>query len=139
MLALIICAVCVSLSNFALPKETSGIVEVRVDETTTPIYFAVLSSFCMPVSCACFAFMIKYVQKNLKLNPIDYTMGFWFIMSAVIQIAAIIYFTRNKGIFETRNWVSGSIGSIANLIGCKFIIRAYNSDGAPYGAIAAFS
>ena len=62
--------------------------EVRLSEISTPIHTAVLSSFCMPACCTLFAFIIKYVDKSIKLSPIDYTMGFWFVMSLVIQIVS---------------------------------------------------
>ena len=60
MLFLVICAVCVSLSELAQPKEISNVVEMKISEITTPIYVAVISSLCMPASCTVFAFTVKY-------------------------------------------------------------------------------
>ena len=138
MVSFVCCAVIVSLSDLFQPKETSTVVEMKISEITTPIHVAVLSSLCMPASCTVFCFLIKYANTNLKLRANDYTAAYWFIMSFVVQIAAIVYFNTSEGSFVLGDWIRGSLGSITNLAGCGFIVAAYGSDGAPYGVITAF-
>ena len=137
MLALVFCAVCISLSELVAPKEISKVVEVKLSEITTPIHTAVLSALFMPLSCAGFAFLVKYVNVNLKLRANDFSAAYWFIMSLVVQIIAIVYFVKIEGFFDIYDWIRGSLASVSNLVGCGFIVAAFASDGAPYGAIAA--
>jgi len=98
--AMIACAVCISLSELFKSKDTSSVVEVKLTEITTSVHVAVLSSFYMPISCCFFAFIVKYADKNLRLSPYDFTSSYWFIMSLIVQISAVIYFVNNEGFFE---------------------------------------
>ena len=93
----------------------------------------------MPISGTFLSFTIKYADKNLRLSPYDFTSFYWFIMSLIVQIFAVVYFVNHEGFFEWQAWIRGTIASIMNLVGCGFIILAFNSNGAPYGSIAAFA
>ena len=135
MLALVICAICVSLSELFSPKDETTEEAVEIIEITTPVHVAVLASFCMPISCCFFAFLVKYADKSLKLSAYDFTVAYWFLMSLIVQIVAIVYF-KHEG-FILKDWVRGSLASIFNMMGCGCLVLAFNSDGAPYGTITA--
>lgn len=85
MLALMLCAICVSLSEVINPKEeTAPVGGIVVEEPhEVPIWLAVLGSFGMPIICTLFVIVIKQANDTLKIAPYDFTMSYWLVQAIV--------------------------------------------------------
>ena len=102
-----------------------------------PLFVAVLVSLLMPLVCTVFANFIKYADKVLKLDAIDWNCAFYLIMTLAFQITGLVNFTMKEFDFELELWMRGCFGSLVNLLGSIFIISAFNTDSAPFGPIGA--
>lgn len=78
MLALAICGILVSLSEF-VNNET--VVEQTKDPDAPPIYIAVLWSMSMPVVFAFQTLFQKWVVTRMGVNSMDWTFGIWGLLS----------------------------------------------------------
>jgi hypothetical protein len=78
MLLIVACSVLVSLSELFSDKAQDINVEHQI-----PTYIAILASLVMPVVCTFFVNLIKYADKNLKLDPTDWTCSYMLLFSAV--------------------------------------------------------
>ena len=132
---IILCTILVSLSELfsSTPPESSWVVV----DGKTPIYAAVLVSLLMPLVCTIFSNVIKYADKSMRLNALDWNCAFYFFMTLTFQIIAIYNFSTGAIGFEFELWLRGFFASLVNLLGSVFIISAFNTDGAPYGPIGA--
>ena len=102
-----------------------------------PVYAAVLVSLLMPLVCTIFANFIKYADKVVRLNALDWNCAFYFFMTLTFQIIGLYNFFTGAIEFEFELWIRGFFASLVNLLGSVFIISAFNTDGAPYGPIGA--
>ena len=100
MLALVLCALLVSLSQLlpseqlpvdvsdALPVTGDSAVEsseaVTLVEYTTPTYVAVLFSLIMPTVCVFYVFLNQYIAVHIKLSGNDWTFGYFWLMSLIL-------------------------------------------------------
>ena len=79
MLFIIVCTVLVSLSElFQASKSTS---ENLAADDQIPLYVAVIVALLMPLVCTIFANFIKYADKVLRLDALDWNCAFYFFMS----------------------------------------------------------
>lgn len=141
MSALILCAVCVSLSEVISPADaqtSSAIISGDSAEAgdKLPVWIAVLSSFAMPVICSMFIIVIKHANETLKLTARDFTIAYWAVMSLVFQIVGIVSFVQNEGSFKLYLFINGFLASFFNLVGCVFAISSFQT-GAPIGPTSA--
>ena len=135
MCSLVACTICVSLSELFQGDESK--LEQRLVEGRTPIYVAVLVSLVFPIVCAVFSCLIKYADKNLRLDAFDWNCSSLGIMCLAFQIVGVINFSSGAIEFNLGHFIRGSFGSLGNLSGTVWIIAAFNSDGAPFGPILA--
>ena len=133
MLFIITCTVLVSLSELFQSNDQAQMVV----ESRAPIYAAVLVSLLMPLVCTIFTNFIKYADKVLRLNAIDWNCAFYLCMTLAFQIIGIYNFTTHAIEFEFELWLRGFFGSLVNLLGSIFIVSAFNTNGAPFGPIGA--
>ena len=144
MTLLCLCAVIVSLSELAFPKESAVIItpqsgailfppEEKEPSKTIPIYAAILAGFGLPTFVTLQCVAIKYVDAHLHLRATDYTTAFWGMMSLAFFIVGAISYSKE---FEFRLWINGCIGSVLNLLGSVFWIAAMQT-GYPAGPIVA--
>lgn len=138
MLALMLCAIFVSLSEVISPKdETVSVGGVIVEEQhAVPIWLAVLGSFGMPIICTLFVIVIKQANDTLKIAPYDFTMSYWLVFSIVFQLVGVLSFTKNEGSFDVWLWFNGTMASLLNMLGCMFAICCFGT-GAPIGPASA--
>lgn len=54
-----------------------------VKEEITPVWMAVVASLLMPSICTIFVVPLKYVNETLRIDPLDFTAGFWLLSSTV--------------------------------------------------------
>ena len=91
----------------------------------------------MPTICAIFTLIEKYVVVKLGVSSSDWAFGHWFLMSAVMQAATVIYFKfYSFTVFDVSMWTLGSLGSLLNCIASSFVIAAF-ATLAPVGPILA--
>lgn len=87
MLALVVCAILVSLSEVFGPEEAASTGPASVEKIPasekTPVWAAVCASFLMPCVCTFFVIVIKYSGETLKLDPKDWTIAYWGVCSLV--------------------------------------------------------
>ncbi len=82
----------------------------------------------MPTTCAIFTLIEKYVVINLGVSSSDWAFGYWFLMSAVMQAASVIYFKfYSLKVFDVSMWTLGSLGSLLNCLGSSFVIAAFKT------------
>ena len=79
MCSLVACTICVSLSELFQAEDSKQ--EIKVVDGRTPIYVAVLTSLVFPLVCAIFSVLIKYADKNLRLDAFDWNCSSLGIMS----------------------------------------------------------
>lgn len=143
MLALMTMAILVSLSDLFSPKAETLIGEefasVIDDGTKKPVWLALLTSLAPPVLMTGFSQIVKYADKVLKLDPVDFAMAYWFIDSVLMIIMSLIHFNTGSGAgtFEWKYWFMGFFGSMLSLIGCTSTISAFNVENPPFGPISA--
>lgn len=106
-------------------------------DSKVPTYAAVLCALVMPITCTIFSNFIKYADKVLRLNAIDWNCSFYLCMSLAFQITGLVNFTTGNIDFEFDCFIKGTLGSLACMLGSIFIISAFNTDGAPFGPIGA--
>lgn len=82
MSALVLCAVCVSLSEVVSPPEADASV-IGVKEEKTPIWVAILASLLMPIVCTLYVVVIKHSNEKLNNASYDFTIGTWLVLSIV--------------------------------------------------------
>jgi len=137
MAALVICAVCISMSNFLVVQdESTAVVAEAVESTTVPVYVPILVSFTMPTICSFFMLITKHVTNDLNMSSNDWTFGFFFAYSIVLQIGSIAYFCMQPDAWDSRAWIFGFFGSIINCLGQFFAMTAIATN-APIGPIVA--
>ena len=84
MSALVLCAVCVSLSEVVSPSEEEVVASViGVKEDKVPIWVAILASLTMPIVCTFYVIVIKHSNEKLNNASYDFTIGTWLILSTV--------------------------------------------------------
>ena len=134
MTSLVLCAVCVSLSEVfeSAPEQSTQVAQ----EEKTPMWVAVLCAFVMPVVCATMIVVIKHNNETLKNSAIDWTIYYWGIVALVYQICGIVAFTTDATDFDFSLFLQGLFGSLFNLAGCVFIISCF-ATGAPIGPACA--
>ena len=135
MCSLVACTICVSLSE--LFQADDSLQEIIVVDGKTPVYVAVLTSLVFPLVCAVFSVLIKYADKNLRLDAFDWNCSSLGLMSFAFQIVGVVNFSTGAVPFDLGHFIRGSFGSLFNLSGTVWIIAAFNSDGAPFGPILA--
>ena len=82
MSALVLCAICVSLSEVVSPSEEAASV-IGVKEEKVPIWVAILASLTMPIVCTFYVIVIKHSNEKLNNASYDFTIGTWLILSTV--------------------------------------------------------
>ena len=134
MIFIVICTIFVSLSELF---QSSNLPKQIIVDKKIPTYVAVLCAFVMPIVCTLFSILIKYADKNLRINAIDWNCAFYFFMSLTFSIIGLVNFTTDNLEFESENFARGCAASIANQLGSIFVISAFNTNGAPFGPITA--
>ena len=71
---------------------------------------------------------MKYATMTVGIDPKDFNYGFSFCLGFVLQILAVIYFTRVE--FTLRYWIWGTIGSTFLCAGAMLATCAYNTGAA---------
>ena len=102
-----------------------------------PLYVAVLVSLIMPLVSTVFTNFIKYADKVLRLDAVDWNCAIYLCMTLAFQIVGMVNFSTDAIDFEFDLWIRGCFGSLANLLGSIFIISAFNTNSAPFGPIGA--
>jgi drug/metabolite transporter (DMT)-like permease len=84
---MVVCGVCVGISDIIVPKEIiivnePGHIEPMEEEfiPTLPVYVAVLCSLAMPLAVTFLQVAQKYATIHLGLSSEDYTFGYFFVM-----------------------------------------------------------
>jgi len=125
-------AIFISLSEVFKASDPDSPEVVTADEDKTPVWVAILVSFCPPTFFSLNIFVVlKYVNETLKIDAMDFAVAYWGMASAVYQIFAIFYFLQVEDSFDWGLWVNGSIASLLNLIGGIFSICAYATMAPP--------
>lgn len=84
MSALVLCAVCVSLSEVVSPSEEEVVASViGVKEDKVPIWVAIIAALPMPLSVTLFLIVVKHSNETLKNASFDFTIGTWLVLSLV--------------------------------------------------------
>lgn len=137
MALLVLCAVIVSLSEIAIPKDDANVVistgsgafsvtvnDVDSETEKIPVFAAVLGGLLLPILCTFFVMVLKYVDEEMRMRATDFSIAYWGIMSLAFQIAAAFSFRKE---FDLSLWINGFVGSFLNALGCMFVIAAYHA------------
>ena len=77
---IIVCTVLVSLSEI-FQSDKHELTDLVLIDGQTPIYAAVLVSLLMPLVCTIFSNFIKYADKVMRLNALDWNCAFYLFMT----------------------------------------------------------
>jgi len=88
LIAMLCAGSCIALSN--LFHEVAS-VAVNI-EHPMPIYVPVLTSMLLPIIFCCFAMYTKWVFTVKKINPLDFTFGYFLIFKLAALLGSIWYF-----------------------------------------------
>ena len=98
MALLLAMAILVALSDLFSPDAE----EIKPDPIVgehVPVYVAVIYAFIYPILATGGTFLIKYVNKKVKIESIDFAVSFSFIYSIGALIAAIVHWTNKPETF----------------------------------------
>ena len=77
---IIVCTILVSLSEI-FQSDKAQVTDAVLTDGQTPIYPAVLVSLLMPLICTIFSNFIKYADKVMRLDALDWNCAFYFFMT----------------------------------------------------------
>jgi len=90
----------------------------------------------MPFASTAIILLSKHVVAVRGVSGNDWTFGYFLIFMLVLQIMSVFYYKSNEGVFNTRLYWTGFIGSSLNVIGCFFANSSFGTGG-PSGPISA--